>query len=94
MPHDTICRCEVEMKVWNRKHRHVFLTRGEVEVAHPGLHDQFLVVCIVEVLRFGGLEDFNGALDAGLELFKGCLVVFEHRKLLGAEALNGEFGGV
>lgn len=66
----------------------------ELEVAHLGLEDDLGVLLALERLGRDGLEDVDGAVDTGLELGEGRLVVCEEDVLLFAEAGCHEFCGV
>lgn len=92
-PHDAIRRGEVEVKVRQRVLGDVPLP-GEAKVARLCLHDDLFVLLAVDAGRVHGLEDLDGAVDAGLEVGKGRLGVFKDGDAGGAEAGDGEFGRV
>lgn len=67
---------------------------GEPIVPKPGLHEDFSVFFAVDVVWFDALEEFNGALDAGLQLVEGGFFVVHVGDVGGAETLDAKFGGV
>ena len=93
MTHDTIRRCQVEVKVRQGVVGYVRLA-CEAKVPHLALHNDLFVLLAIDSLRIDGFQELDGSPNALLQLLECRLVVLGEWLLDAAEALRCKLGGV